>query len=70
MHSEEQTLALREQFDTAAQQRDASTLGMWIFLITEVLFFGVLLGRPFRFCGRRGSQSCALSAAQYFRHCA
>ena len=40
MHSEEQTLALREQFDTAAQQRDASTLGMWIFLITEVMFFG------------------------------
>lgn len=40
MHSEEQTLALREQFDTVAQQRDASTLGMWIFLITEVMFFG------------------------------
>ena len=40
MHSEEQTLALREQFDTAEQQRDASTLGMWIFLITEVMFFG------------------------------
>ena len=33
-------LALREQFDTVAQQRDASTLGMWIFLITEVMFFG------------------------------
>jgi cytochrome c oxidase subunit 3 len=40
LHSEEQTLALREQFDTAAQQRDASMLGMWIFLITEVMFFG------------------------------
>lgn len=40
MHSEGPTLALREQFDTAAQQRDASTLGMWIFLITEVMFFG------------------------------
>jgi cytochrome c oxidase subunit III len=33
-------LALREQFDTVDQQRDASTLGMWIFLITEVMFFG------------------------------
>lgn len=33
-------LALREQFDTVAQQKDASTLGMWIFLITEVMFFG------------------------------
>jgi len=31
---------VREQFDTADQQRDASTLGMWIFLITEVMFFG------------------------------
>jgi cytochrome c oxidase subunit 3 len=41
-HSEAhvETLALREQFDTAAQQRDASTLGMWVFLITEVMFFG------------------------------
>jgi cytochrome c oxidase subunit 3 len=35
-----ETLALREQFDTEAQQRDAATLGMWIFLITEILFFG------------------------------
>jgi cytochrome c oxidase subunit 3 len=40
LHSEGTTLALREQFDTAAQQKDASTLGMWIFLITEVMFFG------------------------------
>jgi cytochrome c oxidase subunit 3 len=35
-----ETLALREQFDDAAQQKDASTLGMWIFLITEIMFFG------------------------------
>ena len=35
-----ETLALREQFDTAAQQKDASTLGMWIFLVTEIMFFG------------------------------
>src|ERR1700723_3015596 len=40
LHSEEHSLALREQFDTAEQQKDASTLGMWIFLITEVMFFG------------------------------
>jgi cytochrome c oxidase subunit III len=39
-HGNGETLALREQFDTAYQQRDASTLGMWIFLITEVMFFG------------------------------
>jgi cytochrome c oxidase subunit III len=35
-------LELREQFDTAAQQKEASTLGMWIFLVTEVMFFGGL----------------------------
>jgi cytochrome c oxidase subunit 3 len=35
-----ETLAVREQFDTAEQQRDASTLGMWVFLITEIMFFG------------------------------
>jgi cytochrome c oxidase subunit 3 len=35
-----ETLALREQFDTAEQQKDASTLGMWVFLITEIMFFG------------------------------
>jgi cytochrome c oxidase subunit III len=35
-------LALREQFDTVEQQRDIATLGMWIFLITEVMFFGGL----------------------------
>ncbi len=28
------------QFEDAAQQRDAVTLGMWTFLATEVLFFG------------------------------
>jgi len=39
-HGPEETLALREQFDTVEQQKDASTLGMWIFLITEIMFFG------------------------------
>lgn len=28
------------QFDDAEQQFEASTLGMWIFLLTEVMFFG------------------------------
>ncbi len=31
-----------EQFDTAAQQEQAATLGMWIFLATELMFFGPL----------------------------
>jgi cytochrome c oxidase subunit 3 len=30
------------QFDDAVQQHEAATLGMWIFLATEVLFFGGL----------------------------
>ena len=31
------------QFDNLKQQQEAATLGMWIFLATEVLFFGGLL---------------------------
>lgn len=31
---------IAHQFDDLDQQRHASTLGMWIFLATEVLFFG------------------------------
>ncbi len=31
---------LRHHFASPEQQMDASTLGMWTFLITEVLFFG------------------------------
>jgi len=30
------------QFDDARQQRRASDLGMWVFLATEILFFGAL----------------------------
>jgi cytochrome c oxidase subunit 3 len=33
---------LAEQFDDIEQQREAAKLGMWIFLATEVLFFGGL----------------------------
>jgi len=29
-------------FEDAAQQREASSLGMWVFLVTEVMFFGGL----------------------------
>jgi cytochrome c oxidase subunit 3 len=34
--------ALAHQFDNLEQQKEASTLGMWVFLGTEVLFFGGL----------------------------
>ncbi len=33
---------LQEQFEDAGQQRSAAELGMWIFLATELLFFGGL----------------------------
>ena len=34
--------SLAHQFDSLEQQKDAATLGMWLFLVTEVLFFGGL----------------------------
>jgi cytochrome c oxidase subunit 3 len=34
--------ALAHHFDSLAQQSEATTLGMWVFLVTEVLFFGGL----------------------------
>jgi cytochrome c oxidase subunit 3 len=34
--------ALEAQFEDLDQQREASTLGMWVFLGTEVMFFGGL----------------------------
>ena len=33
---------LAHHFDNLEQQTDATTLGMWVFLVTEVLFFGGL----------------------------
>ncbi|HEX5759259.1 MAG TPA: cytochrome c oxidase subunit 3 family protein [Thermoanaerobaculia bacterium] len=32
--------ALAHHFDSLEQQREASTLGMWLFLVTEIMFFG------------------------------
>lgn len=40
--SEPVTLELREQFSTPGQQRQTATIGMWIFLMTEVMLFGGL----------------------------
>ena len=33
---------LQHHFDDMAQQIEASTLGMWVFLVTEIMFFGGL----------------------------
>jgi len=40
--SSESQSALAHQFDDLEQQSEAVTIGMWAFLITEVLFFGGL----------------------------
>ena len=31
---------LRHHFENVAQQREAATFGMWLFLLTEIMFFG------------------------------
>jgi cytochrome c oxidase subunit III len=47
-HAQAQSHALaphqQHQFETMEQQQEASTLGMWAFLVTEVMFFGGLFG--------------------------
>src|SRR5947209_18559573 len=35
---------LRHHFDDMAQQFDSATLGMWVFLLTEIMFFGGMFG--------------------------
>jgi cytochrome c oxidase subunit 3 len=42
--SEAQAGALAHHFADLEQQREASALGMWVFLVTELLFFGGLFG--------------------------
>jgi cytochrome c oxidase subunit 3 len=41
-HHDAAVASLAHHFDSLEQQRDATTLGMWVFLTTEVLFFGGL----------------------------
>ena len=43
--AEHQHVALpqhRHHFETQEQQREAGTFGMWLFLLTEIMFFGGL----------------------------
>ena len=35
---------VRHHFDDSTQQLESSTLGMWVFLLTEVMFFGGMFG--------------------------
>jgi cytochrome c oxidase subunit 3 len=54
---------LRHHFDDAAQQLESSTLGMWLFLATEIMFFGGM------FCGytvyRNAYPAAFASTSQY-----
>jgi cytochrome c oxidase subunit 3 len=34
--------ALQHHFDNMEQQREAGSIGMWVFLVTEIMFFGGL----------------------------
>jgi len=34
--------ALQHHFENMEQQREAGTLGMWVFLVTEIMFFGAM----------------------------
>jgi len=41
-HEGEAVVGLHHQFDTTLQQKEAASFGMWLFLVTEALFFGGL----------------------------
>ena len=41
-HDDHHHPRLQHQFDSLEQQKEASTLGMWMFLVTEIMFFGGL----------------------------
>jgi cytochrome c oxidase subunit 3 len=42
LSSSDHHTALAHHFDSLEQQREASTFGMWVFLVTEIMFFGGL----------------------------
>jgi len=42
-HAHDEHSVLHHHFDDMAQQREATALGMWCFLLTEVMMFGVLM---------------------------
>ena len=57
--------ALQHHFATEEQQRNAASLGMWLFLVTEVMFFGGMfcsyLVYRYKYFGDFGSASQQLS---------
>ena len=53
---------LAHHFDSLDQQSDAASLGMWVFLVTEVLFFGGLFAT---YCVYRSWYPDAFAAASH-----
>ena len=53
------------QFDSALERREASLLGMWVFLATEVMFFGPLF---FGYVHGRLYQPEAFTAGSHHMH--
>ena len=41
---EEHPAYLRHHFVTVEQQRETASFGMWLFLLTEIMFFGGMFG--------------------------
>ncbi len=41
-HGDHHDPSVAHHFDSAEQQSEATTLGMWMFLVTEIMFFGGL----------------------------
>lgn len=44
MSSKGHSSLVAHQFDDIEQQREVTSLGMWVFLVTEIMFFGGLFG--------------------------
>lgn len=54
------SVALKHHFETTEQQKDASTIGMWLFLVTEIMFFGGLF---MAYIAYRGAYPAAFATA-------
>ena len=52
--------ALQHHFENMKQQREAGTLGMWVFLVTEIMFFG---GMFLAYTLYRGTYGAAFASA-------
>jgi Heme/copper-type cytochrome/quinol oxidase, subunit 3 len=52
--------ALQHHFENMEQQREAGTLGMWVFLVTEIMFFG---GMFLAYTLYRGTYGAAFASA-------